>query len=63
MTFIGPSARIIARYLTGMLITYGFMTMGEAETLMPDLVILISAIIGGAVEYAYSQAKKNGGPT
>jgi len=57
---IGPLSRIIARYIAGSLVTYGFLTAPEAAQINPDLVLIVGAILGGAVEFAYWLAKRWG---
>lgn len=63
MIAVSPTARIIARYLTGTMVTYGFMSRADAETIMADLVIIIGGGLAALVEYLYQKAKKTGGPT
>jgi hypothetical protein len=54
---IAPLARIIARYITGAMATYGlFIEAGEVY-------LIVAALIGMAVEGAYALAKRNGGAT
>jgi hypothetical protein len=57
---IGPLARIIARYISGLMVSYGVMTQGDAAGLMPDLVLIAGAMIGFATEVAYAYAKRKG---
>jgi len=57
---IGPLSRIIARYIAGALVTYGFFTAPEAAQINPDLVLIVGAILGGAVEMAYTYARRSG---
>lgn len=57
---IGPLARIIARYISGLMVSYGVMTQGDATALMPDLVLIAGAAIGFITEVAYAYAKRKG---
>ena len=57
---IGPFARIIARYLAGALVTWGFFTAPEASQLNPDIVLIVGAVLGAGVEMAYTLARRMG---
>lgn len=56
----GPIARIIARYLIGALVAYGVFGADDAAIIEPDLVLLIGAALGAAIEAAYAVAKRKG---
>lgn len=60
---IGPFARIIARYIAGLMVSYGIMTQGDAAALLPDLVLIAGALIGLVTETAYTLAKRKGWTT
>lgn len=60
---IGPFSRIIARYIAGALVTYGFFTAPEAAQLNPDIVFIVGMVLGGIVEMAYVFAKRVGWTT
>ena len=60
---IGPFARIIARYISGSLVTYGIFTAPEAAQLNPDIVLIVGAVLGAAVEFVYAYAKRKGWAT
>lgn len=53
---IGPISRIILRYLSAALVTYGLLSpdMGAQIAADPDLVALIGLIVGVAVEGGYT---------
>lgn len=57
---IGPIARILARYIAGALVAYGLFSAPDAAAIEPDLVTLLGAVIGAAVEVAYAVAKRAG---
>ena len=57
---IGPLSRIIARYIAGALVTYGFFTAQDAAVINPDLEFIIGMVLGGIVELAYTYAKRVG---
>jgi len=57
---IGPLSRIIARYASGLMVSYGLMSQGDAATLMPDLVLIAGALLGFITEVAYAYAKRKG---
>ncbi|KZX95923.1 hypothetical protein A3747_13670 [Sulfitobacter sp. HI0076] len=62
---IGPISRIILRYLSAALVTYGLLSpdMGAQIAADPDLVALIGLIVGVAVEGGYTLAKRRGWAT
>lgn len=62
---IGPIARILLRYISGALVTYGIFSAetGTQIAADPDLVLLIGAGIGGITEIGYVIAKRMGWAT
>lgn len=60
---IGPVSRIIARYLAGALVAYGFFAPGDAAVIEPDLALAIGAAAGAAVERLYAWARGHGWST
>jgi hypothetical protein len=60
---IGPVSRILARYLAGALVAYGLFSAPDVAALEPDLVAVVGAILGAAVEAAYAFAKRRGWAT
>lgn len=62
MSQYAPIARIVLRYLVGAAIV-GSGEIGEQLAADPDLVMLISALIGMAVEAGYVLARKRGWAT
>lgn len=58
-------ARIFLRYLSGALMTAGFLDVGMADLIStdPDLVLLVGAGIGILTEGVYAVAKKQGWAT
>ena len=58
----GPLVRIVLRYLVGAGIM-GSGAIGEELAADPDLVMVIAAGIGLAVELYYAKAKRSGGKT
>jgi hypothetical protein len=54
---IAPLARIVSRYVSGALLSYGFMA-DEG-----DIYIFAAAFISGVVEVAYTFAKRKGWAT
>lgn len=64
MTY-APIARIVLRYVVGAAVMYGLIGAETGEYLVvdPDLAMLVGAIIGGVVEFAYAYAKKKGWAT
>jgi hypothetical protein len=54
---IAPLARIVSRYVSGALLSYGFMA-DEG-----DIYVLAAAFIGAVVEVAYAFAKRKGWAT
>lgn len=62
MTDYAPFARIILRYLAAG--SYmGSEVVGGATGLDPDMVEVVSILIGVAVEFVYARARKFGGAT
>lgn len=55
----GAYARIILRYLVGAAFA-GSPLIGEQLATDPDIVMVVSAAIGVAVEWAYVMAKRRG---
>lgn len=60
---IAPFARIIARYISGALVTYGMLTAPDAAQLNPDIALIVGAVLGAGVEVAYTYAKRVGWTT
>lgn len=60
---IGPLSRIIARYLAGALVAYGFFAPGDAAVIEPDLALALGAAAGAAVEGLYAWARGHGWST
>ena len=60
---IGPISRILARYIAGALVAYGFFAPGDAALIEPDLALAIGAVAGAAVEGLYAWAKAKGWKT
>lgn len=58
-------ARIILRYVAGALVTAGYLdsTLGNQMGMDPDLIMLVGAGLGIAVEFTYAIVKKVGGKT
>lgn len=57
-----PYIRIALRYLVGAGIM-GSAELGEVLAQDPDLIVVISGLIGVGVEIYYARAKKSGGAT
>lgn len=55
----GPIARIILRYIVGAAFM-GSSQIGDQLAADPDIVVLVSVLVGGAVEIAYALAVKYG---
>lgn len=55
-------SRIIARYLSGALVSYGAVSpeVGADLAMDPDVALVLGAIIGAATEGIYTWAKKRG---
>lgn len=55
-------ARIIARYLSGALVSYGFMApeIGEQVATDPDIILALGAAIGIITEAVYAVAVRKG---
>ena len=60
-----PVTRILLRYLAGLGVSYGMFAQDGAEywATNPDVVLLVSAGIGAAVEVSYTFAKRKGWAT
>lgn len=58
-----PIARIIARYVSSALMTYGLATPEELAILNPDIIAIVGAVIGAITEGAYTYAKRKGWTT
>ena len=58
-------SRIIARYLSGALVSYGAISpeVGANLAIDPDVALVLGAIIGAATEGIYTWAKKRGWAT
>ena len=61
----GPLARILIRYGVGAAIAAGWVSRESGESLIgnPDVVVIVAALIGAAVEGAYALAKRKGWAT
>lgn len=58
-------ARLILRYLSGALVTYGFMAQ-ETGTMLgtdPDAAVALGFLLGATVELVYAEAKRRGWKT
>lgn len=57
--------RILMRYVSGALVSWGLLAPEEAQLLAmdPDLAIILGAGVGALVEGAYAWAKRQGGAT
>lgn len=60
---IAPAARILARYVSGLLVGYGVFSSGDAELIQPDLALLIAGALSAVVEGVYAMAKRKGWAT
>lgn len=62
---IGPFSRIIARYLAGMLVSFGLLLPEDARVFGtdPDFILLVGGGLSFGVEVAYRVAKKRGWAT
>lgn len=62
---IGPIARIILRYVAGALVAYGVISedIGAQIAADPDLLLVVGAGLGLAVEVAYMIARRVGAAT
>lgn len=64
-----PLARVLLRYLSGALVTWGFAAPEDAALVLadPEVERLAVLVIGGAIaavtEAAYAVARRTGGPT
>lgn len=63
--FIGPAARIVARYVAGGLVTIGLTDSASAQTLIddPEVVAMIGFGLAALVEVIYGFAKRRGWAT
>lgn len=63
--YVPVFARIVLRYLAGMLVAYGLIAPEHAELISmdPDLALIVGAAIGALVEGAYALAKRKGWAT
>lgn len=61
MSNYAPYARIIARYLAASGVTLGVLDVGF--WLEPDTILVLSGLLGAAVEGWYEFAKRRGGST
>lgn len=59
MTY-APAARILLRYLVGAVIGAA---QADALAADPDVITVVAALIGGAVEFVYIAAKRRGWAT
>jgi hypothetical protein len=57
-----PFIRIVLRYIVGAGIM-GSAQLGEMMATDPDLIIVLSTLVGAAVEAYYLRAKRRGGAT
>lgn len=59
---MGPLARIIARWISGGLVTAGFLLPSEAQSIAtdPDVLMLIGVGLSAITEGFYALAKKRG---
>jgi uncharacterized membrane protein YeaQ/YmgE (transglycosylase-associated protein family) len=61
---IGLISRIVARYISGSIVTLGFVDAATGKLLFPDieglLVIVLGALIGLATEWFYKLARQWG---
>jgi hypothetical protein len=64
-----PFVRILLRYVSGLLVSAGFFAPADALAVVsdPELVQAVTVgagvAVGAAAEFAYSLARKRGGPT
>ena len=60
-----PIARIVVRYVTGALVGWGVLAPESAQALGadPEVIAMVAAGIGVAVEMLYARAKRTGRPT
>lgn len=61
----GPLARILTRYGVGAAIAAGWLSEETGRELIasPDVVVIVAAAIGAAVEGAYALARRKGWAT
>lgn len=62
MTDYSPIARIVLRYLVGVMFM-GSPEIGEQLATDPDVIMFASLAIGAAIEAWYGYAKRKGGAT
>lgn len=60
---LGPIARIVARYLIGAGVAYGVFAADVGASLEPDVVLVVGAVLGAAVEGVYALARRRGWAT
>jgi hypothetical protein len=65
MTNFGPYARIVARYGSSALVTYGVLSENAGSRIGadPDVIVVIGALMGVAAELLYARARRTGRPT
>lgn len=58
----GPIARILLRYLSGILVAYGLIgdETGEYLAVDPDIALAVAGILAALVEGLYAMAKRKG---
>lgn len=57
---LAPIARIAARYVSGALISYGYVTPADAAALEPEIVLIAGSVLGLITEAIYAIAVKKG---
>lgn len=62
-SIVAPLSRIMGRYIAGALVTYGLIAPDAVGALEPELIALAGAVIGAAVEVAYTLARRKGWTT
>lgn len=65
MSAYAPLARIALRYIVGAGVMYGLIgaETGEYLVIDPDLTLILSSVIGAAIEGVYAYAKRKGWAT
>lgn len=53
-------ARILLRYASGALVSYGMLAQGTDLSLDPDMVLVLGVALGAIAEAFYAMAKKRG---
>ena len=53
-------ARILLRYISGALVSYGVLANGTDLSLNPDMVLVLGVALGAVAEAFYALAKKRG---